>query len=150
VGSQNWTNIETPHDVRNLLGATSFRAKSTHDPAGRTGLWLLVFLLEVRFAATHAVHLLRGIYEQKEERERARDDCRAIQRQRIDAPEEIVERRRIRFLSSPRAARPAQPLNGTERLFTLESPDHGAKRRGEEANVVVKREIFGPRFWRHG
>lgn len=111
-------------------------------------MWCGVLLLQVRVATSYAMHLFGGVDEEEEECECTRDRRRTIERQVIDAGEQLIERRRIRLLAPARPASAAQPFHGLERLLALQSANDGAEGGGEQTNVVVKRKVFGARLGR--
>ena len=67
------------------------------------------------------MHLLGGVDEQEEERERARGDGAQLERERLDLVEQLVERGRVRVAMAARAARLAERLDRVERLLALEA-----------------------------
>ena len=95
-------------------------------------------------APPHAVHLLGGVDEQEEQRERARDDRGSIERQGVHDREQLIERRRARLAAPPRAAGASERFDGVERIVALQPANDGAERGGEEANVVVEGKVFRP------
>ena len=88
------------------------------------------------------MHLLRGVDQQEEERERARGDRGTLERERGHLLEQRVERGRVGLAMATRAAGLAERLDALERLLALEAADDPAERCGEPAHVLVQRDVF--------
>src|SRR3954468_17084124 len=87
------------------------------------------------------MHLLGGIDEEEEQRERACCRCGERKRQGLDALEELLEIGSTPFLASPRTRGATKRLDGLERLVSLESPDDATEGGREATDVLVQGKI---------
>ena len=134
----------SPSDrLRHFLRGRGRRAEVAHRPLGRRGLRLGVRHGAVRARATHAMHLLGGVDEQEEERERARGDGAELERQTLRPASRSSSSdgaRRIAVAAS--AAGLSQALDRVERLLALEPADDAPERGGEPADVLVEGDVL--------
>jgi hypothetical protein len=91
------------------------------------------------------VNLLGSIDQQKEQRECARGDCGYIERQFRGFVDQRVQIARARRSTASRFACTPQIVHDVIRFVTFEAPDDVAQSSGEETNVVVERNVLGPR-----
>jgi hypothetical protein len=137
------SHIESEHRAFDLLRRVAVALEVAHRPLRRRRLRLGVFRRRAIGArSADAVHLLGGVDEQEEERERARRDRRELEGERFDLGEELVERGRVGVAVASRAAGAAQRLDRLERQLTLEAADDAAERAGEPSDVLVEGDVL--------
>jgi hypothetical protein len=94
------------------------------------------------------MHLLGGVDEQEEERKGAGRDRGTLERQGVDAGDELVERGRSRLVVPPSAARLPERFDRVEGGVSLDLADDATQRRREPPDVVVERTVLGANVWR--
>jgi len=98
---------------------------------------------QIRAAPPDAMNLLRGVDEQKEERERPRRHRAQLERKGRHLLEESLEARGIGIASPAIAAGFPKSFDGAKRVRSLQSVDHPAKRRRKPADILVKQDVLG-------
>jgi hypothetical protein len=98
------------------------------------------------------MHLLGGVDEQEEERERARRGGAHLERKPAHALEKGIQRWRVGIATPAGATRAPQTFDNLKRVVPLELPNHAAKGAGEPADVLVQRHVLWTRrrLPRHG
>ena len=136
--------VEPEHRLLDFGGAVPVALELAHRPLGGRRLWVGGLRGAVRARAPDAMHLLGGVDEQEEERERARGDRAQLERQRFDLVRADRRARARRVAVAPRAAGAAEGLDRVERLLALEAEDDAAERGGEPADVLVEGNVLTP------
>src|SRR5262245_51260148 len=88
------------------------------------------------------MHLLRGVDEEKEEREGARRHRREIEWRGSDVIEQRVERSGTGIAATPRTASAAQTIDGLKSLFPFEPLNDAPEGGGQPPDVVVEGNVF--------
>jgi hypothetical protein len=136
MGGEHRTNVEGKHRAFYFPGITV--AQRSHGPSRGAGLRFGVVHHAIRARATDAVNLLCRVDQQKEQRESARRDRGALEREPVDIGQKRFERRCCGFTVTPRATRLAQRLDGLKSRFSFEPTNDTTERGGEPPDVVVQ------------
>jgi hypothetical protein len=144
VRGEHGAHLERADGPRHGVGVVPLLAQAAHRPARRRRLRRGVLGAEVGVAPPHAVHLLGGVDEQEEQRERAR---RVVARGAWEtAPHAASSRLRDRRAGLVAPARAARRRRSVRRCGTPPSsrrrmtrPERG----GGAAHVLVAREVLG-------
>ena len=92
------------------------------------------------------MHLLGGIDQEEEQRERSSSDARQVRGELRCVLDQLIETWSSRLTVPSRAAARSQAVDNRESLITFQSLDDPSESAAEIPDVLVKRKIFAPDF----